>query len=61
MDIPHTANYGNICNIAFIFLEMTKEALAVNLGIVLIVSQISLAICGSIFYFLSIKKLKKNA
>jgi len=61
MDMPQSANYGNICNIAFIFLEMSKEALEANLGILLIICQICLAVCGSIFYFLSIKKLKKNA
>jgi hypothetical protein len=61
MEMPQSANYGNFCNILFIILEMTKEALQVDLGILLIISQIMLAVCGSIFYFLSIKKLKKNA
>ena len=63
MDTLHNhefSNYGGICAMFTLGLEVVKSNIADDLQLILVSAQICLAVLGSIFYAYSIKKIKKE-
>ena len=57
---PDTSNYGGLCAMITLILEVIKKDVLSDLQMILVIAQIVLALTGSAFYYFSIKKIKKE-
>lgn len=57
---PDTSNYGGLCAMITLILEVIKKNVLSDLQMILVIAQIVLALTGSAFYYFSIKKIKKE-
>lgn len=57
---PDVSNYGGVCAMFTLGLEIVKQNVLGDMQLVLVAAQICLAVLGSAFYAVSIRKIKKE-